>query len=94
MDNGKCKIKFLRYLFVFHFALPNNYPFSIINYQLTKLMNNTSFSRIIGILAFIATILSAVAGMLEQLNPKYAVVLMAVSGAISAFTHKIQSATN
>lgn len=55
-------------------------------------MEQTNFSRIIGILAFIATILSAVAGMLEQINPKYAVILMAVSGAISAFTHKIQAA--
>lgn len=55
-------------------------------------MNNTNFSRIIGILAFIATILSAIACMLEHINPKYAVILMAVSGAISAFTHKIQSA--
>ena len=49
-------------------------------------------SRIIGILAFIATALTTVASVLETIAPKYAVWALAISAAISAFTGRIQGA--
>jgi hypothetical protein len=42
--------------------------------------------NLLGKLALVVTILSGLAGVLETVNPKLAVIVMAVSGAISAFT--------
>ena len=48
-------------------------------------------SKIIGILALVASGLSALAGLLEAVNPKYALIVAAVAGAVAAFTEKLTS---
>ena len=49
-----------------------------------------NWSRIIGVLSFVATILSFAASFLGQLDPQYAVIALAVSGALNAFTERVQ----
>jgi hypothetical protein len=48
-----------------------------------------TLSRILGILALIATALTTVASLLNAIAPKYAVYALATAAAISAFTEKV-----
>lgn len=48
-----------------------------------------SGSRIIGVLAMVSSFLSAGAGLLGTLRPSWAITLLAVSAAISAFTERV-----
>lgn len=49
-----------------------------------------TFSQVIGVLSFIATLLTFLSTYLGQFDPNYAVYALAVSAAISAFTGRIQ----
>ena len=49
-----------------------------------------NWSRIIGVLSLVATILSFAASYLGQLDPQYAVIAVAISGGINAFTERVQ----
>lgn len=51
--------------------------------------NKFSFSNIIGILSFIATVLTFGATFLGQLDPAYSVYALAIAAAINAFTGRI-----
>lgn len=46
-------------------------------------------SKFLGILALVAAGLSALAGLLDGINPKYALIVAAVGAAVAAFTEKI-----
>ena len=48
-----------------------------------------SFSQIIGALALVASILTAAAGYVDAINPKWAAVIAAVGAGIAAFTDKL-----
>ena len=48
-----------------------------------------SISRIIGILALLATALTTGASLVGQIKPQYAVYMLAVAGAINAFTERV-----
>ena len=52
------------------------------------------WSRIIGVLSFIATVLTFAATFLGQIDPQYSVWALALSAAINAFTGRIQGTTN
>ena len=52
--------------------------------------NKFSLSNIIGILSFIATVLTFGATFLGQLDPAYSVWALAAAAAINAFTGRIQ----
>lgn len=60
--------------------------------------NNFSFnepkkvdlSRVLGILSLIATVCTAVAAVLDFVNPEWAVIALAISAGISAFTSRVQ----
>ena len=49
-----------------------------------------STSRILGVLALIATALTTLGSLLNTIAPKYAIYALAVSAAISAFTGRVQ----
>lgn len=48
-----------------------------------------SLSRILGILALVATVLTTAASLLNSIAPKYAIYALASAAAISAFTEKV-----
>lgn len=61
----------------------------------TLTMESTiNWSRIIGILSFIATALTFAATFLGQIDPQYSVYALALSAAINAFTGRIQGNSN
>ncbi len=49
-----------------------------------------SISRILGILTLLATGLTTVAGLLDSINPKYALLVAGIGAAITAFTERVQ----
>ena len=49
-----------------------------------------SFSRVIGILSFIATVITVAATALQVVKPEWAVYAIAISGAINAFVERVQ----
>jgi hypothetical protein len=49
-----------------------------------------TISRVVGILSFIATILTFGATFLGQLDPQYGVWALALAAAINAFTGRVQ----
>lgn len=51
--------------------------------------NKFSISNIIGILSFVATVLTFAATFLGQIDPQYSVYALAIAGAINAFTGRI-----
>ncbi len=53
-------------------------------------MNSINWSRIIGVLSFIATALTFFATLLGQIDPQYAVWALAASAAINAFVERVQ----
>lgn len=48
------------------------------------------FSRIIGILSFVATLATTAATALQLIRPSWAVYALAISGAINAFVERVQ----
>ena len=60
--------------------------------------NNFSFnepkkmdlSRVLGILSLIATLATSAAAVLDFVNPEWAVIALALSAGISAFTSRVQ----
>lgn len=51
-------------------------------------------SRVLSVLSLIVTLLAALGGALQVINPEYAIWAMAISGGLSAFLTKIQGNTN
>ena len=49
-----------------------------------------NWSRIIGILSFVATVLTFGATYLGQIDPQYSVYALAAAAAINAFTGRVQ----
>jgi hypothetical protein len=49
-----------------------------------------TLSQIFGILSLIATLATVAAGVLDSVNPKYALVAAAIGAGINAFTTKVQ----
>ena len=52
-----------------------------------------TISRIIGILSFVATVLTFAATFLGQIDPQYSVYALALAAAINAFTGRVQGPT-
>lgn len=49
-----------------------------------------NWSRIVGVLSFVASLLTVGATFLQAVSPEWAVFVVALAGAINAFTGRIQ----
>jgi hypothetical protein len=52
-------------------------------------MNHINWSRVFGVLAFAATILTSAGALLQAISPAYAAIALGIAAGISAFTERV-----